>query len=215
MAHPSVPFSTARRHPDLVFGNPQGEEVAATRAGTFPLFPVVQPHSTANPFGQCHHLVIGVADAKVVESSGDVAAQLVYDVLHPMSPVASCDFAHPLFEAHVGLFSPHHPTACADPKTHKRALPKRRGLALVPVDHQPKPSLDKPRKPRHHPLGRLRTPDHDQEVVRIAGETVPSAFEFLVQGVERDIGQQWRKHSPNAKGNFEFVKVLRYRQGRK
>jgi hypothetical protein len=28
MAHPSVPFSTARRHRDLVFGDPQGEEVA-------------------------------------------------------------------------------------------------------------------------------------------------------------------------------------------
>jgi hypothetical protein len=43
MTHPPVPFSTARRHPDLVFGDPQGEEVAATRTGTFQLFPMAVP----------------------------------------------------------------------------------------------------------------------------------------------------------------------------
>jgi len=75
MAHPPVPFSTVRRHPDLVPGDPQGEEEAAL-AGAFPLFSVVQPLSTANSLGQCHHLVTGVADANVVEPSGDVAAYL-------------------------------------------------------------------------------------------------------------------------------------------
>jgi len=39
----------------------------------------------------------------------------------------------------------------------------------------------------------LRTFDHDQEVVCVAGETVPSAFEFLVQRVERDVGHQGRQ----------------------
>ena len=75
MAHPPVPFSTVRRHPDLVLGDPQGEEEAAL-AGAFPLFSVVQPLSTANSLGQCRHLVIDVADANVIEPSGDVAAHL-------------------------------------------------------------------------------------------------------------------------------------------
>jgi len=77
MTHPPVPFSTARCHPDLVLGDPQGEDVAATRAGAFPLLSVVKPHSTENPLGQCHHhLLIGVGNASVVEPSGDVRAHL-------------------------------------------------------------------------------------------------------------------------------------------
>jgi len=33
VAHPPVPFSTARRHPDVVFAAPHGEKAAATREG--------------------------------------------------------------------------------------------------------------------------------------------------------------------------------------
>jgi len=151
VAHPPVPFSTARRHPDLVLGDPQGGKVAATRARPFPLLPVIQPHSTAHPLGQCHHLVVGAADAEVVEPAGDIAAQFVNDVLHAVPPVSPCDLGHPLLEARVGLGGPHHPVACANLEAQKGALSKWRSFAFGPVDHQLEPSLDEPRQARHHP----------------------------------------------------------------
>ena len=61
-AHPPVPFSTARRHFDLVPGDPQGEQMTATRAGTFPLLPVAAALTTTWPasvFGRCVRHAVG------------------------------------------------------------------------------------------------------------------------------------------------------------
>ena len=45
-------------------------------------------------------------------------------------------------------------------------------------------------------------------VVRIATESMAAPFQFLVQFVEYQIAQQRGEYSPNAKGNFQFDRVI-------
>jgi hypothetical protein len=37
---------------------------------------------------------------------------------------------------------------------------------------------------------------------------VPATFELAVKCVQHDVRQEWRQHSPNAKGNFQFERVV-------
>ena len=184
--HPPIPLAAARSHVDLLTRNPQGEEMASPRARLFPLLPVVEPHSSPDPFGQFHDLIVGVADAEVVEPAGDVAAQFVDDVPHAVPPIASGHFPHPLLEPCVGLGRPHRPPACADLEAQKSALLERRGLAFDPADYQPEPSFHEPCQGGHHPFGRLRALHHDEEIIGVTSKAMPAAFEFLVEWVERD-----------------------------
>ena len=71
--HSPVSFAASRRHVHLLARDTQRKKMTAARSGLFPLLPIVQAHSSPDPFGQFHNLIVGVADAEVVEPAGDVA----------------------------------------------------------------------------------------------------------------------------------------------
>jgi hypothetical protein len=64
---------------------------------------------------------------------------------------------------------------------------------------------------RQHPLRRRPAANVNVDIVGVPAEAVPATLQFLVQWIEVDVCQQRRKDSPNAKGNFAFERVLRYR----
>src|ERR1035438_7836651 len=92
------------------------------------------------------------------------------------------------------LVRPHH-FASAYLKAEKGAVQQARGPTLLAVDHQPEPDFDEPSDALHDPLCGLEALDQDEEVVGITRKAQPPPFQFLVQWVQHDIGQQRRERA--------------------
>jgi hypothetical protein len=60
----------------------------------------------------------------------------------------------------------------------------------------------------HHPVARPLAADVDVTVVRVSNEAVSPALQLPVKFVEHDVAEQWRTYSSNAKGNFQFERVI-------
>jgi hypothetical protein len=83
------------------------------------------------------------------------------------------------------------------------------------VDLQPQPFGKKTLDRIEHPLSCALGANIDVQVVSITAKPVPSSFKLLIQLVQQNIGQQWRQDSLNAKGNFEFVRIVKLRRNKK
>jgi hypothetical protein len=93
-------------------------------------------------------------------------------------------------------------------KTQKDAHLDRCHLALLLVDLKLKPLGKIPRQARLHPLASPQTPDQYQNIVGVAREAVPSSFQFPIQIVQQDVGQQRREHAMDAKDNSDRIARL-------
>ena len=51
-------------------------------------------------------------------------------------------------------------------------------------------------------------------VIRIANKQMSASLQLPIQFVQYDIAKQWRKYSPNAKGNFEFFRKVSFTRGK-
>jgi hypothetical protein len=99
-------------------------------------------------------------------------------------------------------------------------LLKPNDSGLLPIDLQIHPGFQLLLNPPNQPLTLISSQDNKIITVAHQPSTRPVGWSIRpvkrsIEPVQVDIGQQRRNYSPNAKGNFEFVKVLRYRQGRK
>ncbi len=93
----------------------------------------------------------------------------------------------------------------------KGSLPGAVYRTLFLIDPQLQPGLQELSHRGQYPVSRPSAPDVDVAVIGIAAEAVTPSLQFPIQIGQQDIGQQWRQDSPNAKGNFEFDRVINYR----
>jgi hypothetical protein len=61
---------------------------------------------------------------------------------------------------------------------------------------------DEARNALHHSLTGPSAAHVDVAIIRVSQVAVATTLELSVEFVEHEVGQQWRKHSPYAKGNF-------------
>src|SRR5438309_11180908 len=87
--------------------------------------------------------------------------------------------------------------------------PRYRTLLLVDLEFEL--GSDELGDARHHSLPRSLTAHVNVAVVRISGVSVAASLQFPVQLVEYDVREQRGDYSPNAKDNFSFDRMLRYR----
>jgi hypothetical protein len=66
-----------------------------------------------------------------------------------------------------------------------------------------------------YPFGGFHASAIDHKIVGIADISVPSLLQHLVQFIKDNIGKQRRIDSLNAKGNFEFVRIVKLRRNKK
>jgi hypothetical protein len=54
----------------------------------------------------------------------------------------------------------------------------------------------------------LFTADVDVTVIRVPHEPVAATLKLAIQFIQHEVREQGREHSPNAKGNFCFDRVI-------
>ena len=76
-----------------------------------------------------------MAYSEVVEPADNIEAQFVDDVLHPMTPVSSGDFAHALLEPCEDFRRPHHFATYADLEAQLPAPNAETGPVSLSLTH--------------------------------------------------------------------------------
>src|SRR5499427_5299672 len=95
-----------------------------------------------------------------------------------------------------------------DAEPQEFTLLRSRHRAFRLVDLQLQLVGQEPAHRSHDPLPSAATANIDVAVVGVAAEAETPAGQFLVEIVEHEIAQEGREHSPNAKGNFCFDRVI-------
>lgn len=108
------------------------------------------------------------------------------------TPAPSGQFLDALFETHKSLVRPTD-LGARKGKTEEGDLVGMSHLAFLLVDFEFESLFKKPGDTGHDPLTRPATFHQDDEVIGIAGEAVASPLKFLVQLIQEDVAEQWRK----------------------
>src|SRR5437879_7419151 len=149
-------------------------------------------------------------EAEIASPAPQIRGQFLHHLLHALPPALVRDFPYPLlepvdrFRRNLALRLP--PARKAKPQELPLLRFRHRTLRLVHLELQlfGNESLHA----LHHPLPCPLAAYVDVTVVRIPHETVAASLQLPVQVVQHEVTQQWRKDSPNAKGNFAFERRL-------
>jgi hypothetical protein len=98
--------------------------------------------------------------------------------------------------------------ASPEREAQKAALLDLRHLALVLVDRQLEPPAEVGGQTGFDALARPNAFDQHQQVIGIPCKTVPPSFQFPVQIVEQDVGQQRQEHATYTRDNLEFERQI-------
>ncbi|MPN33802.1 hypothetical protein SDC9_181294 [bioreactor metagenome] len=165
--------------------------MADLRARPAPLFPIAHPDAPSQPLVQFRDRPVVLADAEVAQPAPHVLPQLVQPIGHRYPPASAGEFLHPVLEGHQLLVQPAD-LAPVDGEAQEAAFAHSRHLAFGRVEFELQSSFQVARQTLHDPFSGSLAFDQNDHVVGVTGEAVASPFEFMIEFVEQDIGQERR-----------------------
>ena len=157
-----------------------------------PLSPVGHPNAAADPVIQIAATLIAGGDTKVVDPAPKVLADLEKLVVHRHTPVPVRQFPDTLLELAQRVRVPMD-LGSLEGKAQELAVIGSDHPALGSVDRQFQAMFEEVADAGQHPVARTTAVHHNGEVVRVAGKPMAPPFQFFIQRIEHDVGQQRRQ----------------------
>ena len=106
-----------------------------------------------------------------------------------------------MLELGKGLIRPDNP-ATLERKTKEGDPVCGRHRTLLLIDFELELYLQESTDTSHDTPSRPRTPDQDDKVIGVPGKSEPSTLKFLVQVIEKNIGQKRRQRATLCKASY-------------
>ena len=95
-----------------------------------------------------------------------------------------------------------------DAEPQEFTLPRPRHRTFLGIDSQFQGVLEESPDPAHHPIGRYATAHINVAVIGVTTKRELPSFQLPIQIIKQNVGEQRGEYSPNAKGNFQFERVI-------
>ena len=178
----------------------QFQQVPNLGAAPPPLFPIAKPHPAPDPAVYFRDVAVAFGNAEVPHPAAEVGRQPVQPVLHGDEPASSGVLLDAAAELLVRLVGPEDFGSLED-EAKKADLVASGDLTLVFVDRELELGGQILPDAPHDPFSGTLTLHEDDEVVGVTDELVATFLKLLVQMIEEDVGEQWRKRT--ALGNTQ------------
>src|SRR4030043_1350388 len=141
---------------------------------------------------QFNHVVVLHPDTEIIHPSPDVKEKGYIPVWHGYTPTTPCKAAQFGFESMNGFLSGSQFHPCKR-ETKKRTVLSTDNFALVPVHLHLEFSLKETADTCHHARCSTFRLDQDDQIIRVACEPMTALFQLLIEVIQKDIAQHWRK----------------------
>ena len=187
-----------------------------TCPAAFPLFPHDTPQPPAYPAVKVSKHRGCLAKPKISVPTPKIEVQIANHYLQTHTSCASGKLPDTPLETNQRSrrYAPPMWFLHGETEAQEFTLPWPRHRTLRAVDLQHELGSDKVRNALHHPPPRMFATNVNITVIRIANKQMSASLQLPIQFVQYDIAKQWRKYSPNAKGNFEFSRKVSFTRGK-
>lgn len=172
-------FPAATRFVDFVSPDPQFQQVAPTRSGSAPLFPMIQPDAPANPPVQFSDFAKRDSRFVVMKRATEVGCEIRDHCRWRVASRSFRDLLHFRLELLLAFRRPTH-FAPHDPESEEARLSEFYYAALRLVDDELELVREERSDAPQNPLSSTLAAAEDDEVVGVSHEFVPSLFELIV-----------------------------------
>src|SRR4030043_2467295 len=143
---------------------------------------------------QFNGVVVLHPDTEIIHPSPDVQEEGCIPVLHGYTPTTPREAAQPYFESMDSFLSGSQFHSCKR-ETKKRTVLSTDHFAFVPVHLNLEFSLKETADTCHRTMsGTFRLYQNDQ-IICVACEPMTALFELLIEVIQKDIAQHWRKRT--------------------
>src|SRR3972149_2456520 len=141
---------------------------------------------------QFNRVVVLHPDTEIIHPSPDVQEEGCVSVLHGHAPTPPGQAAQSCFKSMDSFFSGSQFHPC-ERETKKRTVLSTDHFAFVPVHPNLKFSLKETADTCHHAMSGTFRLFHDDQIIRVACEPMTTLFQLLIEVIQKDIAQHWRK----------------------
>src|SRR4030043_1717173 len=141
---------------------------------------------------QFYYVVVLHPDTEIIHPSPDVLEKGCIPVWHGYSPTTPGKAAQFGFESMDRFLSGSQFHPCKR-ETKKRTVLSTDNFAFVPVHLHLEFSLKETADTCHHAMSGTFRLDQDDQIIRVACEPMTALFQLLIEVIQKDIAQHWRK----------------------
>src|SRR4030042_6398324 len=143
---------------------------------------------------QFNHVVVPHPDTEIIHPSPDVLEKGCIPVWHGDTPTTPGKAAQFGFESMDSFLSRRQFHPC-ERETKKRTVLSTGHFAFVPVHLNLEFSLKETADTCHHAMSGTFRLDQNDQIICVACEPMTALFQLLIEVIQKDIAQHWRKRA--------------------